>query len=253
MMLLSRNSMRSKESLTKKPKKKLLSTQLSLLKMSWLPNKKLKSMLSPRRLKMQQLLKRRPKKPRNLLRKKSSKRKRKKLKLKNLLLPFKRNKKFIIKLHQLRLPIRFQPRKAPLVRMPMKSLRKSKQRRKSKKKRKIRKQLLLSRTSQKKLQLPLRLPSQIHPRLKLLKLPRRPLLSRRKSSPRSRRRKRLKKKLLLSKRRLMPKSKRTRRPRKKLKKQPKRLKPQSSRKLLNLLANQPVRKLKKRLLKLIQV
>lgn len=84
-------------------------------------------------------------------------------------------------------------------------------------------------------------------------LPKRPLLSRRKSSLRLRRRKRLKRKLLLSRRRLMLKLKRMRRPRKKLKKPPKRLKPQLSRKLKNLLENWPVLKSRRKKLLRIQV
>lgn len=153
------NSMKSKESLTLKLKKKLLSTQSNLLRMSWPQNKNLKSMLSPRRLKMQLLLKRPPKKPRKQLRKRLKKRKRKRLKLKSRHLPSKRRRQFITKLNQLRLPILFKLRKSQLVQTLMKSLRKSKPRRKPKKKRKTRKQLLLSRTLQKKLLVLLKLPS----------------------------------------------------------------------------------------------
>lgn len=63
------NSMRSKVNLTKKQRRKRLSTQLNLLRKSRLLNKKMKSMLSPRRLMMQLLVKRPPKKPRKLLQK----------------------------------------------------------------------------------------------------------------------------------------------------------------------------------------
>jgi hypothetical protein len=108
------NSTRSKESLTKKPPRKLLSTQLNLLRMSKPLNKKMKSMPSPRRLKMQKLLKGPPKKLRKQLKKNLRKMKSKKKKLRRNNSPSTKRRKFIIKPHQLRPPIKFLKRKRHL-------------------------------------------------------------------------------------------------------------------------------------------